>query len=99
VTVKEIQAVLLHIVRAGDDHTSRQLALLFCLREGTKTIRALAEEMNADKPVITRGVDRLVEDHYAERMRDPKDQRSVLVRLTPAGRAFVDSTTKVKVAA
>jgi DNA-binding MarR family transcriptional regulator len=90
--IHELRAVLLKVVRDGDDHTARQLALMLCLHDsGSKTIRALAEELNVIRPVVCRGVDRLVDDHYAERLDDPADRRSVLVRLTRQGRKFVES--------
>jgi len=82
-------------VRNGDDHTTRQVAILLCLYKAQNTIRGLADEMKVDKPVISRGVDRLVEDHFLERIPDPEDRRSVLVRLLPAGRRFIEEMTPV----
>lgn len=87
-TLTEVRAVLLGIVRTGDDHTIRQAALLLCLSGGPDTIRHLAVEMGVVKAVVTRAVDRLVADDYAERLPDPSDGRSVLVRLTESGRKF-----------
>jgi len=93
-TIEQFRTVLLSLVREGDDHTSRQLALLLCLREGPATVRGLAERMAVDKPVVTRAVDRGVEDLYAERRPDPSDRRSVLVALTASGRRFVDGIAR-----
>jgi DNA-binding MarR family transcriptional regulator len=40
---------------------------------------------------MTNRIDRLVDDGYVERHRDPSDRRGVLVRLTPQGRQAVDA--------
>ena len=88
--IETFRGVMLAMVRAGDDHTTRQLALLLCLRDGPDTVRALAERMGVTKPVVTRAVDRGAEDLYVERRPDPSDRRSVLVALTPSGKRFVD---------
>ncbi|HEX5510255.1 MAG TPA: MarR family transcriptional regulator [Actinomycetales bacterium] len=40
---------------------------------------------------MTNRIDRLVDDGYVERHRDPSDRRGVLVRLTPQGRQVVDA--------
>jgi DNA-binding MarR family transcriptional regulator len=94
-TIEQFRAVILSLVRGGDDHTSRQLALFLCLRDGEATVRGLAEHMGVTKPVVTRAVDRGVEDRYVERKPDPADRRSVLVFLTPPGRRFVDEIAKL----
>jgi DNA-binding MarR family transcriptional regulator len=92
---------LIRAVRNGDDHTTRQLAMMLCLREKgkTATVRSLAAELNVIRPVVSRGIDRLVEDRYVERLPDPEDRRSVLMRLTPAGQSYVESFLAVSVTA
>ena len=89
-----IKSALLGIVRKGDDHTSRQILLMLCLRSGPGTVRALADEMGVIKPAIVRGVNRLEVDHYAERRPDPPDRRSVKIVLTKRGEKFVDDMLK-----
>jgi DNA-binding MarR family transcriptional regulator len=85
----DIRSGLLRIVTKGDDHTSRQITVALCLHDGPATIRALAERMNTAKPAVTRAVDRLETDGYAERRADPDDRRSVIVKLTSKGLKFV----------
>jgi DNA-binding MarR family transcriptional regulator len=92
--IEQFRDVMLDLVRAGDDHTSRPLALLLCLKDGPATVRGLAEHMGVTKPVVTRAVDRGAEDLYVERRPDPADRRSVLVALTASGRRFVDGIAK-----
>jgi len=94
-TIEQFRDILISLVRAGDDHTTRQMALLLCLREGSATVRGLAERMGVSKPVVTRAVDRGVEDLYVERLPDPDDRRSVLVSLTVPGRKFVSGIAKL----
>lgn len=90
-SVRSLREAMLRIVRGGDDHTGRQITLMLCLYESDRTVRELADMMNVIKPVITRGVDRLVLDLYAERRPDPSDRRSVIVKLLPSGREFVET--------
>lgn len=90
---RDIRLALLRIVNDGDDHTTRQIAMLLCLHDGNRTIKALSDEMNVIKPVITRGIDRLVDDGFAERIPDPNDRRSVIARITAAGKRYIDRMT------
>lgn len=94
ITLDDLRSALLRIVSAGDDHTARQLALMLCLKDGPATVAVLHQRMGVAKPVITRAVDRLVEDQYAERSPDPNDRRSVIVTMLPAGRKFIDTMLK-----
>jgi DNA-binding MarR family transcriptional regulator len=45
----------------------------------------LAEELDLERSTVTRLVDELVKSGYAERADDPKDRRTVMVRLSPSG--------------
>ncbi|MBR0558627.1 MarR family transcriptional regulator [Neokomagataea anthophila] len=77
--------------RDGPDLSARQLAVfLTCyLNDGAHTVRGLAAALNVSKPAITRALDRLRVLGLAERKPDPLDRRSVLVRHTPKGQAFL----------
>lgn len=94
-TLEGFRDVMVELVRGNDDHTSRQLALFLVLRDGPETVRALAKRLGVTKPVVTRAVDRGVEDLYVERRDDPADRRSVLVALTPSGQKFVAGIAKM----
>lgn len=92
---------LLHILKdtlaasvRSDQHdfTARQLTVFLkvYLEPGTEhTVRGLAAALNVAKPAITRAIDRLEEFEFAKRQKDPKDARSVIVRRTPAGSAYL----------
>lgn len=74
--------------------TARQLAvLLICCLEHDKeqTVRGLAARLKAPKPSITRALNKLEQLDLARRSADLRDLRSVLVRATPAGMAFVEA--------
>lgn len=73
------------------DLTSRQSAvLLTCyLRDELQTVRRLARVLNISKPAITRAIDKLENLKLLERVEDPKDRRSVLLRRTSVGKAYV----------
>jgi DNA-binding MarR family transcriptional regulator len=52
-------------------------------------VRGLAAALNVSKPAITRALDRLGDLDLVKRSIDPDDRRSVLVRRTLAGTAYV----------
>ena len=49
------------------------------------TMNQLADLTTVDRTTLTRALDRMVRDRLVERRSDPRDGRSVLLRLTPAG--------------
>ena len=55
------------------------------LRKGPMTAKALAEELHLTTGAITGIVDHLEKAHYVERLENPKDRRSVIIRplITP----------------
>lgn len=81
----------LALTRNLPDLTTRQLALLMhvALVPQAHTVRGLAQALRISKPAVTRALDRLGAAGFLERERDPMDRRSVLVTLTPEGRAFL----------
>lgn len=81
----------LALTRKLPDLTTRQLALLLhvALIPAPHTVRGLAQALQVSKPAVTRALDRLGAAGFLERARDPLDRRSVLVSLTPEGRAFL----------
>jgi DNA-binding MarR family transcriptional regulator len=52
----------------------------------------LADEAGVTRATMTGLIDTLEKDGWARRETDPHDRRTVLVRLTPAGQAFLDKT-------
>lgn len=78
--------------RDGPDLSARQLVVfLTCyLRgDGSHTVRGLAAELNVSKPAITRALDRLKALDLARRAPDPMDRRSVLIKHTIKGKAYL----------
>jgi DNA-binding MarR family transcriptional regulator len=78
--------------REGPDLTARQLGvLLICyLEDGPHTVRGLAARLSVAKPAITRALDRLEEFQFAQRSQDPRDRRSIVVKRTVEGDAFME---------
>ena len=76
------------------DLTVRQLAILMQLmdrQEPAPSIRHLAAQFGLSRPATTRSVDRLVDVlGFASRAESAIDRRSVEIRITPAGQAFVN---------
>lgn len=77
--------------RDGPDLSARQLAVfLTCyLRDDAHTVRGLAADLNVSKPAITRALDRLKALDLARRTPDPMDRRSVLIKRTLKGNAYL----------
>ena len=74
------------------DLTARQLTVFLkvYLEQGTEhNVRGLAADLNISKPAITRALDRLEEFDFAKRETDQRDRRSVTVRRTPKGSAYL----------
>lgn len=86
-----LRHALTKIVRGGDDHTARQLALMFSLIDGQTTVRALAEHLHVDKAVISRNLDRLEVERLVARKPDPENGRSILIVLTHKGQQFLNT--------
>jgi len=77
--------------REGRDLTARQLGLfLVCyLSEEPQTVRGLAAHLGISRAVVSRALDRLANLSLAARGADHRDRRSILVRRTPEGWAFL----------
>ena len=74
---------------AGACLTLRQLALLQAVVAGANRVRTAAEAIGVGKPVITRAMIQLEQVGLAQRAREPKDRRSVIISLTPAGTSLL----------
>jgi DNA-binding MarR family transcriptional regulator len=87
-----LSAVMIGLV-SGDtpDLTMRGLSILMVTRTlpGPHTVRGFAALLDAPKPAITRTLDRLAELELIQRADDPADRRSVLLKMTKAGTAYV----------
>lgn len=76
--------------RLSPRNLSEARFILICLLEGREQAvapHALAEQMGVTRATITGLLDGLERDGLASRAPDPKDRRSVQVRLTPKGEA------------
>jgi DNA-binding MarR family transcriptional regulator len=73
------------------DLSARQMALLLTIytEPDPQTIRSAAARLGTSKPAMTRATDRLEQLDLAKRQIDPMDRRSVLLRRTIAGAAYV----------
>jgi len=96
-----LQGAMLGLVRHDiRDLSARQLGVfLTCyLIDGDHTVRGLAAALNVSKPAITRALDRLEGLDFARRREDPRDRRSVLVKHTAEGAAFLRTLKGIMVA-
>lgn len=84
--------VTLQSVReSGPDLSARQLAVLSTvyLEHGPHTVRSLARRLNVSKAVVTRALDTLSRHRFVARAPDPRDKRSVIIRQTGPGGAYL----------
>jgi len=84
--------VTLNTVRqTGPDLTTRQLAILTTvyLEVGPHTVKSLALKLHVTKAVITRAIDTLGRYRFIERVSDPRDKRSVVIKRTGPGSAYL----------
>ena len=72
--------------RLGLGAGSGRIKVLFLLRERPMTLAQLAEAHGVDRPYATIIVDKLEHLGFVERKPHPRDRRSKVVSLTPAGR-------------
>lgn len=80
---------------ANRDPSVRQIAILLHLAdrpEPAPSIKELAAHFGINKPATTRNVDRLELAHkFVARTTHADDRRKVEIRISPAGRSYVDS--------
>jgi DNA-binding MarR family transcriptional regulator len=85
------------MVRGAEaDFSARQLVVLLktYLEPGVDhTVRGLAADLKISKPAITRSIDKLEELSLAKREKDPTDARSVIIRGTADGQAYIRKLT------
>lgn len=79
------------VIDDAPDLTSRQFAILtsIYLHKGPHTVRSLAKTLNVTKAVITRGIDTLSRYGFVERVPDPRDRRSVIIKRTGPGATYL----------
>jgi DNA-binding MarR family transcriptional regulator len=77
--------------REGRDLSSRQLSILLTcyLQQGPHTVRALAAELSATKPEITRALNCLESFDLLRRKINPIDHRRVVIQRTKKGIGFI----------
>ena len=78
-----------HALRHPAHGTLPLLELAHLLDRGDLRLGELAARRGVDQSVVSRQVGELAARGLAERRADPADGRAGLVRLTPAGRAFL----------
>ncbi|WP_344791955.1 MarR family transcriptional regulator [Gryllotalpicola daejeonensis] len=81
--------------KASDDLSDGQFSVLALLyREGPHTVGQLADAEHVTPPSMNRRVNSLEAGGYVARESSPDDGRKVVVRVTPAGAAFVAETRR-----
>ena len=71
------------------------LLLLFYSRRGSLPLGKMGTRLQVHRASVTNVVDRLVDKGLVERLAHEQDRRSVLARITPAGRRAARAATKL----
>ena len=81
----------------GAGLSARQMAILLVVSidPPPHTVRGLAVALNVSKPAISRALDSLGKLGLVRRGRDPADRRSVHIRPTAKGSAYLDQFAKL----
>lgn len=83
---------LVPYVRSGaPDLTNRQMALVLLVygTDGPHTVRGMAKVMKITKPAVTRALATLCRLNFLQRERDVTDRRSIFIKPTVDGYAFL----------
>lgn len=67
---------------------TQYIAIVALWEDDNQTVSSLGEKLFLESNTLTPILKKLEEMGYLKRQRDPKDERQVLVSLTPAGRAL-----------
>ncbi len=78
----------------GDNLPPSYFRLLQLLSQRPYYLTELAGHQGVSAPTMSNSVKTLVERGWVERVRDPEDQRRVLVEISPAGHAMLSSIHK-----
>lgn len=87
---------MLNACKANALSLTQMVTLVHLARVGETRMGELAEVLGITQGAVTPVIDRLVERGWAERFSAQDDRRSVWVRLTPAGVAFVDDLYRLR---
>ena len=80
------------LLAIGTAETAMQLAILLYVADEDaerRTVRDMARCFDTSRPRITRNTDTLENLGYVARQDDPRDKRSVIIKITPAGTRFL----------
>ena len=80
------------LLAIGTAETAIQLGILLYVADEDaerRTVRHMADCFSTSKPRITRNTDTLESLGYVTRQNDPRDRRSVIIKITPAGTRFL----------
>jgi DNA-binding MarR family transcriptional regulator len=105
-TVNDLAARLRQVVAVADAYrqtvgkalglgTSETTILVHLLHEGSCTPSALARRVGVTPATITSQLDRLELAGHVVRRNNPRDRRSLLIDLTPRGRATAETVWEV----
>ncbi|WP_201987451.1 MarR family winged helix-turn-helix transcriptional regulator [Hymenobacter rubidus] len=76
------------LLHALDLTYPQYLVFLLLWEHGQLTVKELGERLLLDSGTLTPLLKRMEQKHWLSRRRDPRDERSVIIELLPAGRAL-----------
>ena len=78
------------LLQALDLTYPQYLVFLLLWEHGQLTVKELGEKLLLDSGTLTPLLKRMEQKQWLSRRRDPRDERSVIIALLPAGRALED---------
>ncbi len=85
------------LLQALDLTYPQYLVFLLLWEHGQLTVKALGEKLLLDSGTLTPLLKRMEQKQWLSRRRDPRDERSVIIELLPAGRALEAQASQIPV--
>lgn len=83
-----------HLDKLGITYT-QYITLMVLWEQDSASVKQLGQRLHLDSGTLTPLCKKLEAKGLAERVRDKNDERNVIVRLTPAGRAMEKDAAKI----
>lgn len=91
-----IQGVYRRLLKTHRLTYLQYLVILILLRDGSSSLKSLAEKLSLESPSLTPVVKRLERNGRVTRTRNPNDERALVIELTDLGKSLLDSIPDVQ---
>ena len=95
-TTNALQRVYRRLLKSHRLTYLQYLVILVLLREGSCSLKNLADKLSLDSPSLTPVVKRLEKNGLVNRTRNPDDERTLVIELTDLGRSLLDAIPDIQ---